>query len=451
MFCNEKLIWVRGTVTSAWETTIRKVSPGSTDCGMAHRGLGCDEVVLHGSRPEERLAVEGVVRHRVDVVGWHDGRGSGGGVHEHRYQGLRNRSTVLPSWPPPLSPQHHTSVPVTTAQLWVRPAEISVTPVRPATDTGVGELTRVPLPSPPFEFKPQHFAVPPPITAHAWNAPRDSWVTPASACTGTGTSDPVVVPLPSCPNALLPQHDVVPPTLAHEWNEPAWRVDAVGIPCGAIGTTESTFVPVPSWPWRVVAPAAGRRCGRQRARVQAADRDRRDRRDPGDHHRCERVGRRAVAELALGVVAPAPHDTGDVQRAAVSEPGAELDDVGQAGDLDRARSVGRGAVADLAVGVAAPAEHGTQADGARMGEAGGDRGGVRHAGHEPRRRGVHEGADAELAPGVLAPTGDLSDSGRRRTSASRPPRRASGVVERPGPLTSYTPRRPARPPPGSRR
>lgn len=71
----------------------------------------------------------------------------------------------VPSWPLALLPQQRTPPEVSTAQVWVPPAETDTTPVSgvPAalsTFAGVARCVVEPSPSRPLAFEPQHMAVP---------------------------------------------------------------------------------------------------------------------------------------------------------------------------------------------------------------------------------------------------------------------------------------------------
>src|SRR5690242_4959422 len=81
------------------------------------------------------------------------------------------RLSVVPSpdWPCWLAPQHLTSPPAPTAQVWASPAVIAVTPLdSPLTATDVRRSVLVPSPSWPALFAPQHLTSPPAVTAHVW-------------------------------------------------------------------------------------------------------------------------------------------------------------------------------------------------------------------------------------------------------------------------------------------
>src|SRR5215475_10728575 len=86
---------------------------------------------------------------------------------------------AAPSSPTLLSPQHRTSPPVNSAQLWLPPAAIATTPlVRPVGWTGWADLeTFTPSPSWWKKLPPQHHT-PPLTTAHAWLSPAAMAWTP---------------------------------------------------------------------------------------------------------------------------------------------------------------------------------------------------------------------------------------------------------------------------------
>jgi len=90
----------------------------------------------------------------------------------------------LPSWPLAPCPQHLTPPEVVRAQVWVRPAVIWVMPERfpipsvASTSTGVLLYNSAPLPSWPFQLFPQHLAPPEVVRAQVWEPPAVIWVTP---------------------------------------------------------------------------------------------------------------------------------------------------------------------------------------------------------------------------------------------------------------------------------
>ena len=105
----------------------------------------------------------------------------------------------LPSWPYQIAPQHLTPPPLVSAQVWRPPAEIALTPLaRPETSTGTLLSVFVPLPSWPYVPLPQHLTPPPLVSAQVWISPAAIAVTPlARPETSTGTLLPVVERFPS--------------------------------------------------------------------------------------------------------------------------------------------------------------------------------------------------------------------------------------------------------------
>lgn len=111
----------------------------------------------------------------------------------------------FPNWPCVLSPQHLTP-PLTRAQVWAAPPEMTVTPLRglapldeASTSTGEELSTKPPLPSCPVELKPQHFTVPAASRAQVWLPPAETATAPVSPTTSTGEELVIRLPLPSCP------------------------------------------------------------------------------------------------------------------------------------------------------------------------------------------------------------------------------------------------------------
>jgi len=84
------------------------------------------------------------------------------------------------------------------------PTAIAVAPLRPETATGVEEAVVVPLPSLPYPLSPQHSTVPPESTAQAESPATAIAVAPLRPETATGVEELVVVPLPSSPEPLSP-------------------------------------------------------------------------------------------------------------------------------------------------------------------------------------------------------------------------------------------------------
>jgi hypothetical protein len=117
-----------------------------------------------------------------------------------------------------------------TAHAKLEPLEIRLTPLSAAdavaiTDTGLGDLVRVPLPSWPFAFSPQHFALPfePDATTTHVNAPPAlTDETDVRLGTTAGEVRVVYVPSPTCPLLLSPQQRTVESTVrAQLWFPPA--------------------------------------------------------------------------------------------------------------------------------------------------------------------------------------------------------------------------------------
>src|SRR5512133_51658 len=82
---------------------------------------------------------------------------------EDRYWAPRSVVVPSPSCPKPLAPQHLIPPLIISAQVWVSPAAIALTPlVNPLTSAGVAWFVFVPSPSWPQALYPQHL-IPPPI------------------------------------------------------------------------------------------------------------------------------------------------------------------------------------------------------------------------------------------------------------------------------------------------
>ena len=106
-----------------------------------------------------------------------------------------------------------------------------------------------------------------------------------------------------------------------------------------------------------MAPAVGRAIDCQSARVRERSAHRREHEPPPvrDSRWRRSIGRRAVAELALGVMAPAVGRADGRDAAGVTEPGVQRNEAEPARDSRRCRPIARRPVAELAVGVIAPA------------------------------------------------------------------------------------------------
>jgi hypothetical protein len=157
----------------------------------------------------------------------------------------------------------------------------------------------------------------------------------------------------------------------------------------------------------VVAPALEERAVRQvRARVGVSERQQPDGAADVDRGRGGAIGRRAVAEPAVAVVAPALEErAGRHVRARVG--GSERQQPDGAADVDRGRggAIGRRAVAEPAVGVVAPALEKRAVCQVRARVGASERQQPDGAADVDRGRGVAIGcrAVAELAKGVVAP------------------------------------------------
>src|SRR5262245_1760524 len=115
---------------------------------------------------------------------------------------------AAPSSPRLLDPQHRTSPPVSSAQLWLPPAAIATTPpVRPVGWTGWAELaTFEPSPSWWKKLPPQH-QTPPPASAQVWLSPAEMATTPLvrfATWTMWEELGAVTLGLPSWPEPLTP-------------------------------------------------------------------------------------------------------------------------------------------------------------------------------------------------------------------------------------------------------
>jgi hypothetical protein len=171
-----------------------------------------------------------------------------------------------PSRPSPFDPQQRAVESARTAQVWLDPAEMWVTPdnVVPAlvvTATGTERLLVVPSPSSPLPFDPQQRAVESARTAQVWELPAEMWVTPDNVVpapvftTVTGTDLLVVVPSPSRPRSFVPQQRAVESArTAQVWFPPAemWVIPDNVVPAlvftTVTGTELGVLVPSPSRP-----------------------------------------------------------------------------------------------------------------------------------------------------------------------------------------------------------
>src|SRR5688572_30789264 len=123
-------------------------------------------------------------------------------------------SDPSPSRPESLLPQHRAEPSVNMAQVCASPAARAAAPARFETTTGTNEGRFVPLPSwprsEPKPLLPQHRAVPSVSAAQVWLPPAEMAATPLRPETTTGTGEFVVVPSPSRPEPLFPQQRAVP-------------------------------------------------------------------------------------------------------------------------------------------------------------------------------------------------------------------------------------------------
>src|SRR5690606_783136 len=134
----------------------------------------------------------------------------------------------LPSWPRKLPPQQYVT-PSATAQAWLLPAAMAVTPVSvpvpvgSLTGTGRGWLPpMLPVPSLPEGVLPQQWASPSTVTAQATWPPTTMSATPvrgrapsgATTCCGGGCGSSVGSPLPRRPSKLAPQQYTVPASVS---------------------------------------------------------------------------------------------------------------------------------------------------------------------------------------------------------------------------------------------
>ena len=120
-------------------------------------------------------------------------------------------------------PQHRTPPPEVTAQVWFPPAPMALMPAgSPGTAAGMPVYIVVVgfCPSWPALLSPQHRTAPP-TSAQVWLSPAAIAVTPEespTAPTGTWLEPFIVVPFPSWPTLLLPQHWTPPAEVsAHAW------------------------------------------------------------------------------------------------------------------------------------------------------------------------------------------------------------------------------------------
>ena len=141
---------------------------------------------------------------------------------------LTARGTLLPrvlpspSWPAPLSPQHHAAPSPVRPHVCRAPA-VSITKLwLPATGAGAGGPAVRPFPSCPLAFNPQQTALPPEESPQVWSPPATRAAKPLAPLTITGAFVEVPAPAsPSCPVALSPQHTTAPLcVIPQEWAPP---------------------------------------------------------------------------------------------------------------------------------------------------------------------------------------------------------------------------------------
>ena len=124
--------------------------------------------------------------------------------------------------------------------MWLPPAAIAVTPLRPVTSCGVLAFPSVlPVPSSPSQLEPQHFTPPLLINTQVWFAPAAIDTTPLlSPVTLCGVYALVVPPFPKWPFPLYPQHFAPPPLVTtHVCSKPAAIATTLLSPvtfCGAL-------------------------------------------------------------------------------------------------------------------------------------------------------------------------------------------------------------------------
>src|SRR5262245_5687351 len=103
------------------------------------------------------------------------------------------------SWPCALSPQHHSCLLPSIAQVASPPAAIAVTPCGPLAVCGWGTFAAPLLPIWPASLLPQHATVPSPAIAQVCSAPLAIATAPLRFDTGTGLWKSLVPALPSWP------------------------------------------------------------------------------------------------------------------------------------------------------------------------------------------------------------------------------------------------------------
>src|SRR6187402_2208023 len=86
---------------------------------------------------------------------------------------------LLPTWPWLLLPQHLTPPAVVSAQVWLKPAAMALTPdERPTTATGTRLKLVELLPSSALPLVPQHLTPPAEVSAQVWESSEAMAVTP---------------------------------------------------------------------------------------------------------------------------------------------------------------------------------------------------------------------------------------------------------------------------------
>ena len=160
----------------------------------------------------------------------------------------------MPSWPYSSQPQHHRVPPARVAQVWPPQAATLVQPLAAGVVTCCGRswLVWLPMPSWPTPLSPQHHRVPSVRVAQVWSPPAVTLAQPRGRGGDLlGQVLVVVVPMPSWPSSLSPQHHRVPSVrVAQVWSPPAVTLvqpAAAGV-VTCWGRSWLVLLPMPSWP-----------------------------------------------------------------------------------------------------------------------------------------------------------------------------------------------------------
>lgn len=158
----------------------------------------------------------------------------------------------VPSAWPDASPQQCKFPELVTAQVYMSPQEIALTPVRLLMAAEGGDFIKItwPLPNAPLVPLPQQLTTPPVRMTQTCSRPVDKAITPVSTLTEGGDDVETSDPIPSCPPELLPQQrtpvHVNTTTHVNDWPQETSRTSVRTTADGGVSKLE--VPPVPSCP-----------------------------------------------------------------------------------------------------------------------------------------------------------------------------------------------------------